>query len=86
MWTPVDLFLKAKTSVPVLLYTTEQMFVAHFFVQAFRWWTRRLDKRRDWEEAAGDRQQSHASPSEVAQSEVKSSDMRESQTGNANAP
>ncbi|KAL2856885.1 putative sodium bile acid cotransporter [Aspergillus pseudodeflectus] len=83
MWTPVDLFLKAKTSVPVLLYTTEQMFVAHFFVHAFRWWTRRLDKRRDWEEAAGDRQQSHASPSEVAQSEVKSSDMRESQAGNA---
>jgi hypothetical protein len=82
MWTPVDLFLKAKTSVPVLLYTTEQMFVAHFFVHAFRWWTRRLDKRREWEEeAVGDRQHSHASPSEVAPSEVKSSDVRETQTG-----
>ncbi|KAL4931917.1 uncharacterized protein BDV17DRAFT_279994 [Aspergillus undulatus] len=37
MWTSVDLFIVAKTSVPVLLYTTEQMFVAHFFVHAFRW-------------------------------------------------
>ncbi|CRL28589.1 Bile acid:sodium symporter [Penicillium camemberti] len=45
MWQPVDLFLKAKTSVPVLLYTTEQICVAHFFVQLFRWWhTRIVDK------------------------------------------
>ncbi|KAL4871159.1 hypothetical protein BDV12DRAFT_38476 [Aspergillus spectabilis] len=54
MWTPVDLFIKSKTSVPVLLYTTEQLFAAHFFVQAFRWWKRRLDKRRQCEEAAED--------------------------------
>jgi sodium/bile acid cotransporter 7 len=38
MWQPVDLFTKAKTSVPVLLYTTEQICVAHFFVQLFRRW------------------------------------------------
>ncbi|OQE22873.1 hypothetical protein PENFLA_c012G03656 [Penicillium flavigenum] len=42
MWQPVDLFIKAKTSVPVLLYTTEQICVAHFFVQLFRWWHSRI--------------------------------------------
>ncbi|KAL4936449.1 hypothetical protein BDV06DRAFT_227884 [Aspergillus oleicola] len=46
MWTSVDLFIVAKTSVPVLLYTTEQMFVAHFFVHAFQWWKRRLERER----------------------------------------
>ncbi|KAL4750457.1 hypothetical protein BDW72DRAFT_203864 [Aspergillus terricola var. indicus] len=45
MWTPVDLYIKAKTSVPVLLYTTEQLFVAHFFVHAFKWWKRRIGGR-----------------------------------------
>ncbi|KAJ5559008.1 hypothetical protein N7535_009124 [Penicillium sp. DV-2018c] len=45
MWQPVDLFTKAKTSVPVLLYTTEQICVAHFFVQLFRrWHTRVIEK------------------------------------------
>ncbi|KAL2851593.1 putative sodium bile acid cotransporter [Aspergillus pseudoustus] len=84
MWTPVDLFLKAKTSVPVLLYTTEQMFVAHFFVHAFRWWTRRLEKRREWEEeAAEDRQYAPETLSEVGQTEVKSTNVRESHAGNA---
>lgn len=38
MWQSVDLFTKAKTSVPVLLYTTEQICVAHFFVQLFQRW------------------------------------------------
>ncbi|KAL3467734.1 putative sodium bile acid cotransporter [Aspergillus heterothallicus] len=83
MWTRVDLFLKAKTSVPVLLYTTEQMFVAHFFVHAFRWWTRRLEKRREWDdEAVGDMQPTSGNPPEVAQSEV-NSDVRKSHTDNA---
>ncbi|KAL4742381.1 putative sodium bile acid cotransporter [Aspergillus similis] len=50
MWTPVDLYIKAKTSVPVLLYTTEQLFVAHFFVHAFKWWKRRIGGRHDCEE------------------------------------
>lgn len=56
MWTPVDLFLKAKTSVPVLLYTTEQLFVAHFFVHAFQWWKQRLERSRpsECEEATED--------------------------------
>ncbi|KAL4769006.1 putative sodium bile acid cotransporter [Aspergillus nidulans var. acristatus] len=53
MWTPVDLYIKAKTSVPVLLYTTEQLFVAHFFVHAFRWWKRRIGGRRECEEDGG---------------------------------
>lgn len=47
MWQPVDLFLKAKTSVPVLLYTTEQICVAHFFVQLFRWWHARIVDKED---------------------------------------
>ncbi|KAL4807541.1 putative sodium bile acid cotransporter [Aspergillus unguis] len=70
MWTPVDLFIKAKTSVPVLLYTTEQMFVAHFFVHAFRWWKRRLQRTREIEreeEAGGfDEEQPSSAVSEVA--------------------
>ncbi|CAG8059697.1 unnamed protein product [Penicillium salamii] len=45
MWKPIDLFTKAKTSVPVLLYTTEQICVAHFFVQLFkRWHAKILEK------------------------------------------
>ncbi|KAF9892430.1 hypothetical protein FE257_001538 [Aspergillus nanangensis] len=44
MWTPLDLFIKAKTSIPVLLYTTEQICVAHLFVQLFRRWLERLEK------------------------------------------
>jgi sodium/bile acid cotransporter 7 len=64
MWTPVDLYIKAKTSVPVLLYTTEQLFVAHFFVHAFRWWKRGIGGRRECEEDGGSEPPS-ASLSEV---------------------
>lgn len=49
MWAPVDLFTKAKTSVPVLLYTTEQICVAHFFVQLFRKWHARIADKPDVE-------------------------------------
>ncbi|KAJ6129086.1 hypothetical protein N7512_001866 [Penicillium capsulatum] len=49
MWAPVDLFTKAKTSVPVLLYTTEQICVAHFFVQLFRRWHTRMTGKPDVE-------------------------------------
>lgn len=51
MWQPVDLFLKAKTSVPVLLYTTEQICVAHFFVQLFRWWHARIVEKEDLDDS-----------------------------------
>ncbi|KAJ5356855.1 hypothetical protein N7517_011464 [Penicillium concentricum] len=54
MWQPVDLFLKAKTSVPVLLYTTEQICVAHFFVQLFRWWHARIVEKEDIDDRTGD--------------------------------
>ncbi|KAL4761083.1 uncharacterized protein BDW70DRAFT_168361 [Aspergillus foveolatus] len=64
MWAPVDLYIKAKTSVPVLLYTTEQLFVAHFFVHAFRWWKRRNGRRCECEEDGGSEPPS-ASLSEV---------------------
>lgn len=50
MWAPVDLFTKAKTSVPVLLYTTEQICVAHFFVQFFRRWHARTAEKQDIEQ------------------------------------
>ncbi|KAL2011324.1 hypothetical protein VTN00DRAFT_4042 [Thermoascus crustaceus] len=49
MWTSVDLFTKAKTSVPVLLYTTEQICVAHLMVYVFRRWHARLNKKHDLE-------------------------------------
>ncbi|KAI9035291.1 uncharacterized protein KD926_003785 [Aspergillus affinis] len=45
MWTPLDLVVKAKTSVPVLLYTTEQICVAHFFVHVLGRWRRRVNER-----------------------------------------
>ena len=51
MWAPVDLFTKAKTAVPVLLYTTEQICVAHFFVQLFRRWLARMIEKRDVEKS-----------------------------------
>ncbi|CAI7633166.1 unnamed protein product [Penicillium glandicola] len=54
MWQPVDLYLKAKTSVPVLLYTTEQICVAHFFVQLFRWWHARIVEKEDLNDNTGD--------------------------------
>ncbi|KAJ5431365.1 sodium bile acid cotransporter [Penicillium cf. griseofulvum] len=54
MWQPVDLFLKAKTSVPVLLYTTEQICVAHFFVQLFRWWHARIVEKEDLDDTGDD--------------------------------
>ncbi|KAL4883467.1 putative sodium bile acid cotransporter [Aspergillus karnatakaensis] len=69
MWTPVDLFIKSKTSVPVLLYTTEQLFAAHFFVQAFRWWKRRIEKQRECEEA-GEAGPLSTSVSEITNPEV----------------
>lgn len=43
MYTSMDLFTKAKTSIPVLLYTTEQICVAHFMVYVLRRWKRRLE-------------------------------------------
>ncbi|KAJ5800334.1 uncharacterized protein N7518_002402 [Penicillium psychrosexuale] len=54
MWQPVDLFIKAKTSVPVLLYTTEQICVAHFFVQMFRWWHARVVEKEDLDDTTRD--------------------------------
>ncbi|KAL1965713.1 hypothetical protein VTN77DRAFT_5213 [Rasamsonia byssochlamydoides] len=55
MWTSVDLYTKAQTSIPVLLYTTEQVCVAHFMVYVFRRWHRRLKhQKRDLEESVAD--------------------------------
>ncbi|PYH73278.1 uncharacterized protein BO88DRAFT_400917, partial [Aspergillus vadensis CBS 113365] len=45
MWGPLSLYIKSKTSVPVLLYTTEQICVAHFFVHMFKWWHRRVERK-----------------------------------------
>ncbi|KAF7117984.1 hypothetical protein CNMCM5793_007353 [Aspergillus hiratsukae] len=61
MWAPVDLYTKARTSVPVLLYTTEQICVAHFFVYALKRWHKKLNKKPDVE-TIGD----HVSSSEMA--------------------
>ncbi|KAJ5913836.1 hypothetical protein N7504_002719 [Penicillium tannophilum] len=54
MWAPLDLYLKAQTSVPVLLYTTEQICVAHFFVQIFRKWHSYIEKRDGEQIACGE--------------------------------
>ncbi|KAE8395769.1 putative sodium bile acid cotransporter [Aspergillus alliaceus] len=53
MWAPVDLYIKAKTSVPVLLYTTEQICIAHFFVHWFRRWCARVNEKGDLEGGEG---------------------------------
>lgn len=50
MWKPVDQILKAKTAVPVLLYTTEQICVAHFFVYMFSRWRVRCSRKREGED------------------------------------
>jgi hypothetical protein len=55
MWSSMDLFVAAKTSIPVLLYTTEQICVAHFMVYLFRRWRRRSGtEKRDIEESVAD--------------------------------
>lgn len=54
MWEPLDLYTKAKTSVPVLLYTTEQIAVAHFFVQMFKRWHARVAEKQDVEQGHED--------------------------------
>ncbi|EPS32884.1 hypothetical protein PDE_07845 [Penicillium oxalicum 114-2] len=61
MWAPVDFYTKAKTSVPVLLYTTEQICVAQFFVQLFRRWHARIIDNAEAEESdpASTMQQEH---------------------------
>lgn len=46
MYMKLDLFIKAKTSIPVLLYTTEQIFVAHFLIHVFRRWRRKFVARK----------------------------------------
>jgi sodium/bile acid cotransporter 7 len=54
MWEPLDLYTKAKTSVPVLLYTTEQIAVAHLFVQMFKRWHARVVEKQDVEQGHDD--------------------------------
>ncbi|PGH23762.1 hypothetical protein AJ80_02192 [Polytolypa hystricis UAMH7299] len=45
MYDSNDLFMKAKLSVPVILYTTEQIFCAHFMVYFLRRWRENLEKK-----------------------------------------
>lgn len=60
MWAGIDLFIKARTSVPVLLYTTEQICVAQIFVYFFRRWHARLSEKQTME------QSEHAELAEIA--------------------
>ncbi|GME46248.1 putative sphingosine-1-phosphate lyase protein [Neofusicoccum parvum] len=46
MWVEFSTEVKAKLSIPLILYTTEQVFCAHFLVHAFKRWVRR-EKIRD---------------------------------------
>ena len=43
MWEHFDTEVKAKMSVPIILYTTEQIFCAHFLVSLFKKWLGRDD-------------------------------------------
>ncbi|PGH15451.1 hypothetical protein AJ79_02428 [Helicocarpus griseus UAMH5409] len=53
--TKTDLQLVSKLSVPVILYTTEQIFCAHFMVYLFRrWGERRAEERDEKEQMDGD--------------------------------
>ncbi|KAK7518586.1 putative sodium bile acid cotransporter [Phyllosticta citriasiana] len=65
MWDGLDSQTKAKMSIPVILYTTEQVFCAHFLAALFkRWIARDGEKRSVSEEEDEDnqqQQQSHAS-------------------------
>ncbi|KKZ67656.1 hypothetical protein EMCG_06716 [[Emmonsia] crescens] len=47
MYPTIDLRLVAKLTVPVILYTTEQIFCAHFMVYLFKRWGER--KEAEWE-------------------------------------
>lgn len=51
MWAGIDLFTKARTSIPVLLYTTEQICVAQFFVYLFRKWHTRISEKQNMEQS-----------------------------------
>ncbi|KAJ5256940.1 hypothetical protein N7478_013044 [Penicillium angulare] len=54
MWQPLNNDAKAQTSVPVLLYTTEQIAVAQLFVQVFWRWHSYVEKRNRQESDQGD--------------------------------
>ncbi|EFW19600.1 sodium/bile acid cotransporter 7 [Coccidioides posadasii str. Silveira] len=47
MYKSNDVSLNARMSVPVILYTTEQIFSAHFMVHLFRAWLRKLRKKEE---------------------------------------
>ncbi|KAK8848815.1 sodium bile acid cotransporter [Apiospora arundinis] len=44
MWAEHDNLTKSLVQVPILLYTTEQVFVAQFLTIFFQWWSERGDK------------------------------------------
>lgn len=44
MWSNLELFTAAKTSVPVLLFNVEQIFCAHFMVLLFKRWIGKMEK------------------------------------------
>ncbi|KAF2090472.1 hypothetical protein K490DRAFT_36028 [Saccharata proteae CBS 121410] len=44
MWDSFDELVKAKISIPLILYTTEQIVCAHFLVLVFKSWMRRGEK------------------------------------------
>lgn len=44
MYSKNDMFDNARMSVPVILYTTQQIFAAHFMVHLFHWWGEKTKK------------------------------------------
>ncbi|EEH35514.2 hypothetical protein PAAG_06561 [Paracoccidioides lutzii Pb01] len=53
MYPTVDLLLVAKLTVPVILYTTEQIFCAHFMVRLFKWWGKKREAKWKGKERSG---------------------------------
>ncbi|KAI5306209.1 hypothetical protein KEM56_001849 [Ascosphaera pollenicola] len=44
MYKDNDMFDNARMSVPVILYTTQQIFAAHFMIHLFHWWGEKTKK------------------------------------------
>lgn len=76
MWTNLELFTAAKTSVPVLLFNVEQIFCANFMVLVFSWWIGKVENGSEEEEgrSAGSSDQSGAT---VSGEEVGGAEERE---------
>ncbi|EEQ84395.2 solute carrier family 10 [Blastomyces dermatitidis ER-3] len=78
MYPTIDLHLVAKLTVPVILYTTEQIFCAHFMVHLFKKWGKR--RQAEWIEKEKRAQGGRDSPRTGCESEHTSLSTSEGET------